>query len=849
MVERGDQQRVLGAEQAVAEDVARHVADADAGEVLGLTVDAALAEVALHRDPGATGGDAHRLVVVAHRAAGRERVAQPEAVVVGDAVGDVGEGGGALVGRDHEVGVVGVVAYDALRRHVLAVHEVVGDVEQPADEGLVAGDPLGQPGVAVGRVGQLLAEEAALGADGHDHGVLHHLRLDQAEHLGAEVVAAVGPAQAASRDRAEAEVHALDPRRVDEDLEARPRLRQVGDLRRLELEGHVGVVLAVLTELEVVGPQRRADVRQVGAQDPVVVEAGDVVERPLDPGDDLVDPRGPGLGVGGDAVASGVEARLEELHEHAGDVGVAAQRLLDVVDGERAVALLHVLGVRAQHRGLAPGQPGTEHQGVEAVDLVEALPHGADGVLERLAHVVGHAGGVAQPELVDVRRPVDVVELVGPLVDDLDAHRRQRRQDLRQRDRRAAPEDLQPRLAAGGVERREQRQVGAGLAEGLEPAEVERAGGGREVLLVGLGEGRLEGAGEARTDVLAELGDGGGGEVVAPRTRGIGEPALELGDVDVGNVHALGRVDHEVDPRRRRLAHPHRELDGLAAEAGLEDLGESLADAGVVAVAGQEDQDADIAPVGVATYEDAQLPSPAGLHDPRGHRRQLVDRGVEQLVARVGLEGVDEGLAGMAVGIEADLVEDVLRSLAQQRDPPHRLGVGRTREEAEEPTLADDLTGLVEHLHPDVVEVRRAVDGGAGVGLGQHQQGVLAGHLGDLGRQLAGRRRHVGVVAQDAVPGAGHAAQVVALLVALEVVLAVAEEGEVVGAQPFEEGDAPLELLGGDRGGRVSPQLLDDHPCLLAHPAPVLDRLPDVTQHPLHVEGDRRRRPRRARSG
>ncbi len=431
-----------------------------------------------------------------------------------------------------------------------------------------------------------------------------------------------------------------------------------------------------------------------------------------------------------------------------------------------------------------------------------------------------------------------VVELVGPLVDDLDAHRRQRGQDLRERDRCAAPEDLEPRLAACCVERGEQRQVGAGLAERLEPAEVERAGGGREVLLVGLGEGRLEGAGEARTDVLTELGDGGGGEVVAPGTRGVGEPALELGDVDVGNVHALGRVDHEVDPRRRRLAHPHRELDGLTAEAGLEDVGESLADAGVVAVAGQEDQDADIAAVGVAAYEDAQLAAPAGLHDPRGHRGQLVDRRVEQLVARVGLEGVDEGLAGVAVGIEADLVEDVLRALAQQRDPPHRLGVGRTREEAEEPTLADDLTGLVEHLDADVVEVRRAVHGGAGVGLGQHQQGVLAGHLGDLGRQLAGRRRHVGVVAQDAVPGAGHAAQVVALLLALEVVLAVAEEGEVVGAQPLEEGDATLELLGGDRAGRVGAQLLDDHPCLLLHPAPVLDRLAHVAQHPLYVEGD-----------
>ena len=200
----------------------------------------ALAEVPLDRHPRAAGGDPHRLVVVADRPAGGERVAEPEAVVLRDAVGDVGEGRGALVGRDHEVAVVAVVAHDVARRDGLAVDQVVGDVEQPGDEGRVAGDALGQPRVAVAGVGQLLAEEAALRADRHDHGVLDHLRLDQAEHLGAEVVAAVGPAQATARDRAEAQVDALDPRRVDEDLVRRSRLGQVGDRRRLELERQVG---------------------------------------------------------------------------------------------------------------------------------------------------------------------------------------------------------------------------------------------------------------------------------------------------------------------------------------------------------------------------------------------------------------------------------------------------------------------------------------------------------------------------------------------------------------------------------------------------------------------------------
>ena len=361
VVEGRDQARVLGAEHAVAEDVAGHVADADRGEVLGLAVDAALAEVALDRDPRAAGGDAHGLVVVAHRAAGGEGVAQPEAVVLGHAVGDVGEGRGALVGGHHEVGVVAVVAHDVDGRHRLALDEVVGDVEQAGDEGRVAGDALGQPRVAVAGVGQLLAEEAALGAHRDDDGVLDHLRLDQAEDLGAEVVASVGPAQAAAGDRAEAQVHALDARGVDEDLEARPRLRQLGDRRRLELEAHVGVQLAVGTGLEVVGAQRRADVREVGAQDPVVVEADHVVQGPGHPLLHLGDARG-ALLVVGQCPAGRVEARLEELDQQPGDVDVAGQRALDVVERERGVALAHVLRVGAQHGGLAPRQPGAQHQ-------------------------------------------------------------------------------------------------------------------------------------------------------------------------------------------------------------------------------------------------------------------------------------------------------------------------------------------------------------------------------------------------------------------------------------------------------------------------------------------------------
>ena len=80
VIEGRHQLDVLGQQHAVAEHVARHVADADHAERLLLDVDVHLAEVALDALPGAARGDRHALVVVAGRAAGGERIAEPEVV-------------------------------------------------------------------------------------------------------------------------------------------------------------------------------------------------------------------------------------------------------------------------------------------------------------------------------------------------------------------------------------------------------------------------------------------------------------------------------------------------------------------------------------------------------------------------------------------------------------------------------------------------------------------------------------------------------------------------------------------------------------------------------------------------
>ena len=272
VVERRHELDVTREQHAVAEHVARHVADPGHREVDGLRIDAELAKVALHRFPCAARRDRHLLVVVARRAARGERVAEPEAVFRGDGVGGVGEGRGSLVGGDHQVGIVAVVAQHSARRHHFAVDPVVGDVEQAAQEGLVAGDAFLHQRLALAG-GRLLEHESALGPDRHDDHVLHHLRLHQAQHLGAEVLHAVRPADAAARDHAAAQVHCLDARRVDPDLEHRPRLGQARHALRIELERDVRF------RHEKIGASGRLDHGEEAAQDAVLVEVLHRVER------------------------------------------------------------------------------------------------------------------------------------------------------------------------------------------------------------------------------------------------------------------------------------------------------------------------------------------------------------------------------------------------------------------------------------------------------------------------------------------------------------------------------------------------------------------------------------------
>jgi len=239
-----------------------------------------------------------------------------------------------------------------------------------------------------------------------------------------------------------------------------------------------------------------------------------------------------------------------------------------------------------------------------------------------------------------------------------------------ERERRTDAVDLQPHLTGAGPDALVEGEVDAVLprlavGQGLELAQVDRAGPGRVVLLVSLGEGVRIGAREAAPGLLAVLGEHGRLEVVAPGAGGIGETALEVGYVDLVDVPARLGADHEMQACRERLAHVRGVLDRLGVELLAQDPGQSLAHGGVVAIARQVDQARDEAAVDVAADEESQLPAFADVHHLRGDRHQLVDRRLEELVARIGLEDIHQGLAGMTHRLEAGLGQDGLRLLAQ----------------------------------------------------------------------------------------------------------------------------------------------------------------------------------------
>jgi hypothetical protein len=249
-----------------------------------------------------------------------------------------------------------------------------------------------------------------------------------------------------------------------------------------------------------------------------------------------------------------------------------------------------------------------------------------------------------------------------------------------------------------------------------------------------------------------------------------------------------------VEPHEHGLGDARRVVDRRRAGGGSEDRLDPPPVLRVEAVARHEHEQREEAPERVAAREQAQPLALAEVEDPHRHFEELVVRDLEQLVARVGVEDLEQGLLVVAAVREPGALEHAGHAPAQDRDLGGARAVGGVRVEAEE--------DAVTHAHE--VQVSRPVDRGASVRLAQRDRARVT-------RETGGRVLLLGV-AQNAEAG--------------PVAGAIAEEGEVVARQPIEE-RGRLLVLAAQLAGRLQ------HP--LAHRLPVLDRAPHLADHALEM--------------
>src|SRR5262249_5626196 len=99
---------------------------------------------------------------------------------------------------------------------------------------------------------------------------------------------------------------------------------------------------------------------------------------------------------------------------------------------------------------------------------------------------------------------------------------------------------------------------------------------------------------------------------------------------------------------------------------------------------------------------------------------------LEQLIARVGLEHVEYGLAVVSGRVESEILDDSRDFPAQHGNVTGTAVVGARRPQPEKAVLADDAALRVESLETDVVEILAPVHGCGRVGFGDDEHFAIA---------------------------------------------------------------------------------------------------------------------------
>jgi len=233
-------------------------------------------------------------------------------------------------------------------------------------------------------------------------------------------------------------------------------------------------------------------------------------------------------------------------------------------------------------------------------------------------------------------------------------------------------------------------------------------------------------------------------EAVDPGANNFADRLFQDFPVRIGR-RAVAPADDEVHAHQRAFGKERIER----ADMTLVDVGQIVADrlAGVAAVKipRHEDEHRHEAIEAVAPWQHAHARSLVELQDRQAEaiERVLVD--LKQLVTRIGLQHIDQGLAGMSVGIEARAPHHGVDLAAQIRDGAGRARIGGRGEQADDADLAGEAAVAVEPLDPDIVHVDTPVYARAHSGFGDEQKPRLVEELANLrrhGHQLMAAPHH-----------------------------------------------------------------------------------------------------------
>ncbi len=401
------------------------------------------------------------------------------------------------------------------------------------------------------------------------------------------------------------------------------------------------------------------------------------------------------------------------------------------------------------------------------------------------------------------RAHVARLDPIGALVHDLEAHVFQHGHAFRQRDRLFAAPDFQARARvvplAPRVEVRAERANGRERFDQPDVGDRDR----RHIGLAIRDRERIAIAADEllRLDRLVHQRERLG-EPVGPGAHQRLDRLLQRRPLRIGRLALVAR-DDEMHAHQRAFGEERIERRDASLVGTRQIAADLLARRRVVALARHEHHDGHEPVEAVAPRQHAHARALVEMHDGEHElvERVLVD--LEQLVARIVLQHGGERLARMAVGIEARAAHQVVDLAPQIRDRAGRARVGRGGEQADDAEFADQPAVIVEALHADVVHVHATVHARTHVRLGDNERLRLLQEFHDLGRDrdqfvAAAQYPHLGG-AQDAESGLEDRLVILVLVVASQRVFAHAEEGEIVGDQPFEELGRLGDFLDGQR--------------------------------------------------